>query len=581
MSNSSSDWTLLRRVLAETRRYRLHVAGLWGLSLLSGPLGLLTPLPLKIAIDSAVGDHPLPVFLQWLLPAAVIESKSAVLMVAVVLMVGITLLTQLQSTTSTVLGTHAAERMVLDFRAKLFRHAQRLSVSYHDMKGIADSVYRVQYDAVSIPYVITDGILPFTSSIFTLLAMLYVALNIDATLALIALTISPVLFGISRIARPKRRNRWNEVKDLDSASLSVVQEVLAAVRVVKAFGREDHEQERYVHSGKAGVKARLRISLIEACYTLSVSMTTAIGMAVVLWISVRHIQSGVLTVGNLLVIMTYIAQLYEPLKRISTQSASLQGYLSSVGRAFELLDEVPDVTERRNARPLARARGSVRFENVSFAYDRTHNVLSDVSFEIPPGARVGIHGRTGAGKSTLMSLLTRFYDISGGRILLDGADLRDYRLADLRNQFGIVLQDSVLFSTTIGENIAYARPGAKEEEIVEAARLANAHDFIAKLPKGYDTLVGDRGMRLSGGERQRISLARAFLKDASILILDEPTSSVDTQTELGILEALQRLMQGRTTFMIAHRLSTLESCDVRLELRDGRLTRLNEAVTSG
>ena len=272
--------------------------------------------------------------------------------------------------------------------------------------------------------------------------------------------------------------------------------------------------------------------------------------------------------------MAYLAQLYAPLRTLSSKAADIQASMASADRALKLLDEEPDVEERANAQPLELATGAVTFRNVRFAYDAKNNVLHDVSFAVEPGARVGIAGPTGAGKSTLVSLMMRFYDPIGGEILLDGRDVRDFKLADLRNQFSMVLQDPVLFSTSIAENIAYARPGATDEEIIEAARAANAHDFISNLPDGYQTQVGERGMRLSGGERQRISLARAFLKNAPILILDEPTSSVDTKTESGIMEAMNLLMRGRTTFMIAHRLSTLENCDVRLELEHGRLRKM-------
>src|SRR5205814_3211666 len=268
----------------------------------------------------------------------------------------------------------------------------------------------------------------------------------------------------------------------------------------------------------------------------------------------------------------YIAQLYGPLKTISKKTASLQNNLAGAERAFALLDEAPGVVERANARSLALARGAMVFRNVTFAYDHDEPVLRNISFEIQEGTCLGIAGTTGAGKTTLVNLLTRFYDPTAGQILLDGVDLRDYRLADLRNQFAVVLQEPVLFSTSIAENIAYAKPGAARAEIEAAARAANAHEFITALPQGYETAVGERGLRLSGGERQRISLARAFLKDAPILILDEPTSSVDTKTEALIMEALAALMRGRTTFIIAHRLSTLEGCDVRLRLDAGRLT---------
>jgi ATP-binding cassette subfamily B protein len=273
-------------------------------------------------------------------------------------------------------------------------------------------------------------------------------------------------------------------------------------------------------------------------------------------------------------VMMYLALLYSPLQTLSRSAASLQGSLVSAERAFQLLDEAPEVIEKPNARPLVRARGQVAFENVSFGYNSDRPALHEISFAVAAGARVGIAGTTGAGKSTLVSLLLRLYDPASGRILLDGVDLRDCKLRDLRNQFAIVLQEAVLFSCSLAENIAYARPNASQAEITAAAQAANAHDFISRLPQGYHTEAGERGVQLSGGERQRISLARAFLKDAPILILDEPTSSVDVKTEALILEAMERLMQGRTTFMIAHRLGTLDICDVRLQLERGRLVSL-------
>src|SRR3989475_8683530 len=305
------------------------------------------------------------------------------------------------------------------------------------------------------------------------------------------------------------------------------------------------------------MRARLRLVFSEGGYGLLVALITAAGMAAVMFIGVKAIQSGALTLGSFMLVWGYIAQLYGPLKTISKKAASLQNHLAGAERAFALLDEAPGVAERANARPLARARGAMVFRNVSFAYDDNRPVLQSISFEIEPGTSLGIAGTTGAGKTTLVNLITRFYDPTAGQILLDGIDLRDYRLPDLRNQFAIVLQESVLFSTGIAENIAYARPGASEGEIIAAAKAANAHEFIVRLPRGYETLVGERGMCLSGGERQRVSIARAFLKDAPILILDEPTSSVDIKTEEAIGEAMERLMGSRTNFGIPHRASTL------------------------
>jgi ATP-binding cassette, subfamily B, bacterial len=344
--------------------------------------------------------------------------------------------------------------------------------------------------------------------------------------------------------------------------------------VVQAFGQETREGERFAVRSGESVRNRIRVAFVEGVFALLISLITAAGTAAVLFIGVRHVRSGVLTLGDLLLVMGYVASLYGPLKQLSKSKATLQGSLTSAERAFALLDEEPDVVERPEARPLERASGAVIFNDVSFAYRENHPVLRNVSVEVNPGTRVGISGRTGAGKTTVMSLLTRFYDPTAGQILLDGVDLRDYRIADLRNQFAIVLQEPVLFSTSIAENIAYARPGASEEEIVQAAKAANAHEFIIGLPHGYENRVGERGMSLAGGERQRIALARAFLKDAPILILDEPTSSVDTKTEAAIMAAMERLMRGRTTFMIAHRLGTLANCDVRLEIEEGRVVRL-------
>jgi ATP-binding cassette subfamily B protein len=288
-----------------------------------------------------------------------------------------------------------------------------------------------------------------------------------------------------------------------------------------------------------------------------------------LLVGVAHVQAGAITLGQLLIVMGYLGKLYDPLRTIGRKATSLQSHLAGAERAFALLDEAPDVVDLPNARHLARARGDVRFNNVSFGYDANRGILREATFDVAAGTRVGIVGTTGAGKTTLVSLLNRFIDPTTGTITLDGIDTREYRLEDLRRQFALVLQDPVLFSSSIGENIRYARPDATEDEVFAAAQAAQVHDFIMSLPDGYATTVGERGMRLSGGERQRISLARAFLKDAPILVLDEPTSAMDIKTEAAIMQAMEALMSGRTTFMIAHRLSTLESCSMRLNLESG------------
>jgi len=341
--------------------------------------------------------------------------------------------------------------------------------------------------------------------------------------------------------------------------------------VVKAFGQEERERERFVGRSGESMRKQVGLSRAEGSFGMLIALLMGLGGSAVLFVGARQVQAGALTVGDLVLVMAYLQQLYEPLQTISKKAGSLQSSLASAERVFSLLDQAPDLVDGPHARRLKRAAGAVAFRDVWFSYDGEDPALRDVSFKLEPGTSVGIAGTTGAGKTTLVNLLARFYDPTMGRIELDGIDLREYRIADLREQFSIVLQDPVLFSTSISENIAYARPSADRLEIEAAAAAANAHDFTSALPDGYDTAVGERGMRLSGGERQRISLARAFLKDAPVLILDEPTSSVDVGTEELIMEAMKRLMTGRTTIMIAHRLATLHDCNLRLQLEHGRV----------
>ncbi len=574
------DLNIYRRLLRQARPYWFHIAGIFLLDLLSAPLALLTPLPLKIAVDSVIGSQPLPSFFNALLPpATATRSHTAVLVLAASIVVIIPLLRQILKFGSSVLRTYTGEKMVLEFRARLLRHIQCVSLSYHDSRGTSDSTYRIQYDAPAIQWITIDGVIPLFITGFTLAGMISVTLGIDWQLALVALTVAPILFLITRAYSGRLRSQWLDYENFESSAMSVVQEVLATIRVVKAFGREDHEQNRFVRHSSKAVRALIRVVVIDICVNSVATMTIAVGTAVVLFMGVRHVQTGVLTLGELLLVNSYITQLYGPLQSIGDQVTGLQRSLASAERAFSLLDQPPDVVEHKHARPISRASGAVAFRNISFAFNNDQLVLRDISFDVPAGTKVGIAGRTGAGKTTLVSLLLRFFDPIAGQILLDGVDLRDYKLADLRNQFAIVLQEPVLFSTSIADNIAYASPGASDHDIIAAAKAANAHDFIARLPQGYETQVGERGMRISGGERQRISLARAFMKDAPILILDEPTSSVDTKTEAAIMEAMERLMYGRTTFMIAHRLSTLETCDLRLEIEDGRLVAMTSNVS--
>ncbi|HTL60859.1 MAG TPA: ABC transporter ATP-binding protein [Nitrospira sp.] len=578
MTRRYSDVSLYQRIAAEARPYWPYLAAICLFSLLSAPLALLGPLPLKIAVDSVLGDHPLPPLLQVMLPPTAGDDKTAALILAISLVVAILVLQQLQGFASWLLQLYVGEKLVLGFRSRLFGYVQRLSLAYHDSKGTADSLYRIQYDAPSVQYVTIQAFIPFLTAWVTLGALVWATAQFDPALSMVALAVSPALFLLAEFYRRRIRGRWKAVKALESATMSVAQEVLGSVRVVKAFGQEDREQERFLAQATRSMSEQIGAVFAEMRFGLLTALTIAIGTAAVLFIGVRHVQAGLLSLGELLMVMAYLTQLYKPLETISKKVTEVQAALASAERAFALLDERPEVPVSANPVPLMRARGAVTFERVFFSYETERCILQDVSFQIEPGTCVGISGRSGAGKTSLVSLLTRFYDPSAGRILLDGTDLRAYGLMDLRNQFAIVLQEPVLFSTTLAENIAYGRPSAGEAAITAAAQAANIHDFIMSLPEGYRTQVGERGMRLSGGERQRISLARAFLKDAPILILDEPTSSVDVNSEAAITDAMTRLVRGRTTFMIAHRLTTLEKCDLRLHVDDGRVMTLNRDI---
>jgi ATP-binding cassette subfamily B protein len=565
------DLPLFRRLFREAREYRGGIVLLFFVNLLATPLALLFPVPLQLAVDVGIGDVPPPPWLRALAPEAWLASPSSVFVVAGAMLVLVTLLSQAQALAAWILQTWIGERLVIGFRERLFSHLQRLSLAFHDEKGTAESVYRVQNDAPALQAVAVHGVVRFTTAIVKLAAMLWVTALLAPSLALIALVGLPILLVISRIYRARLRAQWKEAKERESRAMAVVQESLGALRVVKAFGQEERERERYRVQAHASLLAHLRAVLAHGGFDLVVGLVIGVASAIVLYVGASQVREGSLTLGELLLVVGYLTQVFDPIREIGTKFAEVQRALASADRVFALLDEPPEAPERPDAVALPRARGEVVLEGVSFGYGRGRVVLRDVSFAVPAGTRVGVAGRSGAGKTTLLSLLPRFYDPDAGRVLLDGRDVRDYRLADLRAQFAIVLQDPVLFSTTVAENVAYGRAGASREEIEAAARAANAHDFIAALPQGYDTAVGERGMKLSGGERQRIALARAFLKDAPVLILDEPTSSVDLKTEAAILDAMERLMRGKTTFLIAHRLETLEGCDLRLEVRDGRV----------
>jgi ATP-binding cassette, subfamily B, bacterial len=567
-----------RRAFEDLRPYLQPLVVLLIVSLLAVPMTLVFPLPIKLLVDSVLDSQPLPGYLSVFVGVQV--SKALALWLAIGILMTAAVLTYLQNLVNVWYSNKVGNRMTLDVRTRLFRQMQRLSVAYHDTMGAADSAYRTLNDAPMLRSFGIDSLIPLTTSILSLSAMILVMVFLDWQLALIALLVSPLMFLLTFVFRPRIRAGWRKFRASESAAMAVAQESLGASRLVKSYGQEDRKNKELVSHYDASLSASLKVQVDSAVYSLLVGILTAAGLAAVLYIGIGHVQAGVLTLGSLLVVNYYVTQLYGPLRNVGQSILDIQMSLTGVERYRAVLDEKPDVPESPNALPLGRARGRIEFRSVSFEYTKNHSVLQDVSFELPSGDRLGVVGPTGSGKTTLSTLLLRLFDPIAGGITLDGVDLRDYRLANLRNQYAVVHQETVLFSTSVAENIGFARPNATMAEVIEAARASKAHDFITSLPNGYETLVGERGMKLSGGERQRISLARAFLKDAPILILDEPTSSLDVHTESAILDTIRELMRGRTTLMIAHRPSTLRDCNMILVLEEGRVRRVTSEVES-
>ncbi len=553
----------LKRAFEDLRPYLWPIVVLLVISLLAVPIALIFPLPIKLLVDSVLGSQPLPGYLTIFLGSQV--SKSLAVSLAISILLGAAVLTYLQNLMNVWYSNKVGNRMTLDVRARLFRQMQRLSIAYHDTMGASDSAYRTLNDAPMLRSFGIDNIIPLTTSILTLAAMILVMVYLDWQLALIALLVSPLMFVLTLAFRPRIRAGWRKYRASESAAMEVAQESLSASRLVKSYGQEERKNQQLVSHYNASLSAQLKVQVDSAFYSLLVGVVTAAGLAAVLYIGIGHVQAGILTLGSLLVVNYYVTQLYTPLRNVGASILDIQMSLTGVERYRAVLDEKPDVPES----PIRK---------VSFEYTKDHPVLQDVSFTWPSGSCLGVVGPTGSGKTTLSTLMLRLFDPTEGSITLDDIDLRDYKLADLRNQFAVVHQETVLFSTTVAENIRFARPNATIDEVIAAATAAKAHGFITSLPNGYDTLVGERGMKLSGGERQRISLARAFLKNAPILILDEPTSSLDVHTESAILDTIQELMRDRTTLMIAHRPSTLRNCNMILMIENGRVTRMTTEV---
>jgi len=564
-----SPWAFFRdfpRVLPFVRPYKRLVGISLGLVAAGSLTSLLSPWPLAIMIDTVLGNKPLPGLL------GPIDGLSRYQLLALAVCAGL-LLTGLEHGLAVVdnyVNTKLDQSMVLDLRSDMFWHAQRLSLAFHDRTRTGQLMFEINNQASAVGS-IAVAMPPLLQSLATVVGMFVILVHLDPQLALLSLSVVPPIYLSAGYYARRIQPRVVEVRHLESMSLTIVHEAMTMMRVIVAFGREGFEWRRFRKQGEQAVAARVNLTVRQTMFSLVVTMTTAVGSSLVLGFGAYHVLHHDLTAGELLVVMGYVAALYKPLEQISNTVSGLQEQFITLRGALKLLDTDPEIHESANPVSVGRSQGHITVENVSFSYVGRRGTLADVSFDAPPGTRVAIVGPTGAGKSTLLSLIPRFYDPQRGRILLDGRDLREITLKSLRAQVSMVLQEPLLFSNTLAENIRYGQLEATEHEIIQATKAANAHDFISALPHGYGTLIGERGARLSGGERQRISVARAFLRNAPILILDEPTSSIDSQTETVILEALGRLMEGRTTFMVAHRLSTIVDANLILVLNHGKI----------
>ncbi len=460
---------------------------------------------------------------------------------------------------------------LLKLRTELYAHLQRLSLKFHDTRRSADSSFRVAYDSQSIQTIYNKGFTNIFGSVITLLGTLVIMLRLDWELTLLSLMIVPLIVGAIYFFAHRIRTESTSIQEQESAVLAQAQEGLSSIRMVAAFGREDFEVSQFHQRALQSLRANLRLTLTNVKSALVISTLIVIGTAAMYDLGTFHVLNGTLTLGSLLVFSAYLLMLYQPLEALTYTAWAMEGATAGAQRCFEVLDREDDVRDADDAVAITETNAAIEFDHVAFGYDDAHPVLAGIDLTIAPNQIVALVGGTGAGKSTLLSLVPRFYDPSAGVVRLDGRDLRQVTKKSLRAQIAIVLQDTLLFSTTIRENIAYGRPDATDAQIREAAQRAQADDFISRLPNGYDSPVGERGGHLSVGQRQRIGIARAFLKDAPILLLDEPTSALDPTTEAAIMETIKELMHGRTTLIVTHRLATIHGVDQIVVLEHGRI----------
>jgi ATP-binding cassette, subfamily B, bacterial len=530
-------------------------------------LDLLRPWPIKLVVDNVLGHSRVPSVLTWL-PG--VSSPRGLLVWVVIATLLIFLLGTVTNMVYTFYSLRLGQRMTFSLAADLFAHMQRLSLLFHTRRPVGDLISRVTGDTWCVNTLVTDAAVPAFQSIVTLVAMFVVMWALQPTLTLLALGVSPLFIVVIKILGRPIKDRSRDQRDLEGEMMSVVEQTLSAVPAVQAHTREDLETKRFTHYADRTITAYIRATVAGLWFELFAGLVTTIGTAAVIYVGARLALEGKLTVGTIIVFLSYLESLYEPLSSITHTAQTVQGAAAEADRVSEILEIEPAIQDKPHA-PEATVRGTIRYEHVTFGYEPDRPVLHDVSLEARAGEVVAIVGPTGAGKTTLMNLLVRFYDPWQGRVTIDGVDLRDVQHRSLRRQIALVLQDPFIFPLSIADNIAYGRPEATRTEIESAAKAANAHDFIGRLPQGYDSVVGERGATLSGGEKQRLSIARAFLKDAPVLILDEPTSALDARTEGALLDALERLMEGRISFVIAHRLSTIRGATQILVIDEGRI----------
>jgi subfamily B ATP-binding cassette protein MsbA len=532
---------------------------------------LLQPWPLKIVLDDVLRSKESHAAVMRWIHRLIGGDPVAMLKFACIFVLLIALLDAVCSYTEKYLTTSVGQWIAYDLRSTIYAHIQRLSLAFHDQKRTGDLISRVTDDIDAIQSFITSGLLSVLVNLMTLLGMIGVMFYLNWQFTLIALSVAPILFAIVFTYTRRIKKAAREVRKKEGEITSVVEEVLSSIRVVKAFAREDYEVRRLEDEGLEGVEIALRARSLKAKLTPIVGIIVAVGTALVLWFGARLVMNGGLSAGSLVVFILYLGKMYKPMQELSKMTDTYSKAAVGYERIQEVLETEREIKDQPGAKAAPRFKGEIEFDHVSFAYEPETPVLTDVSFKIRPGQMVALVGPTGAGKSSIISLIPRFYDPTSGVVKIDGADVRRYRQKSLRQQISFVLQETMLFHAPVWQNIAYGKPGAPRREIIKAAELANASEFIEKLAAGYDTVLGEKGMTLSGGQRQRIAIARAVIRNTPILVLDEPTSGLDSSSEKLVFEALDRLMANKTTIVIAHRLSTVRNADCIFVIQDGRI----------